>query len=78
MFLFHHEGHEGTRRISKLFPWCTFVAFVVHIFRTWALSRHPLRSERHKAILWIAMLLAVAVLALLALRGFMSPGKPQA
>ena len=35
-------------------------------------------SERHKAILWIAMLLAVAVLAVLALRGFMSPGNPQA
>ena len=35
-------------------------------------------SERHKAILWIAMLVAVAVLALLALRGFMSTGNPQA
>jgi hypothetical protein len=29
-------------------------------------------SERHKALLWIAMLLAIAVLAVLALRGFKS------
>ena len=35
-------------------------------------------SERHQAMLWIAMLISVAVLAVLALRGFMSPGKPQA
>jgi hypothetical protein len=35
-------------------------------------------SERHKAILWIAMLVAVAVLGRLALRGLVSPAKPQA
>jgi hypothetical protein len=30
-------------------------------------------SERHKAVLWAAMLLAVAALAILAVRGFASP-----
>jgi hypothetical protein len=35
-------------------------------------------SERHKAILWIAMLIAVVLLARLALRGLLAPNKPQA
>jgi len=35
-------------------------------------------SERHKAILWIAMLAAVAVLALLAVRGLVTQPKAQA
>lgn len=34
-------------------------------------------SERHKAVLWIAMLLVVAVLAALAVRGLLSPNRPQ-
>ena len=35
-------------------------------------------DERHKAILWIAMLIAVVLLARLALRGLLAPNKPQA
>jgi hypothetical protein len=35
-------------------------------------------SERHKALLWAAMLLAVAVLAVLALRGLWPPPSSQA
>ena len=34
-------------------------------------------SERHKAVLWAAMLLAVTLLAILALRGFASKSTAQ-